>query len=102
MKRGGRRAATGMAVVALENVGKRYATGAEILRDLSLSLEPGGFYFVTGASGSGKTTLLKLICLAETPSRGKVSLFEMDTELSTAMPAPRCGGGSGSCSRIFA
>ena len=68
-----------MAVVALENVGKRYATGVEILRDVSLALQPGGFYVVTGASGSGKTTLLKLICLAEAPSSGKVSLFETDT-----------------------
>ena len=42
MKRGGRRAAAEMAVVALEHIGKRYGTGAEILRDLSLSLEPAG------------------------------------------------------------
>ena len=74
-----RRSVSEMAVVRLENIAKSYAAGAEILKNLSLVLEPGGFYFVTGASGAGKTTLLKLICLAEAPSSGGVSLFETDT-----------------------
>jgi cell division transport system ATP-binding protein len=65
-------------VVRLENVGKRYGAEAEILRDVSLKLDSGGFYFLTGVSGAGKTTLLKIIYLAETPSRGFVSLFEID------------------------
>jgi cell division transport system ATP-binding protein len=65
-------------VVTLENVGKRYGAGAPILTDVSLQLEPGGFYFLTGASGVGKTTLLKLIYLAEHPSRGGLRLFGTD------------------------
>jgi cell division transport system ATP-binding protein len=69
-------------VVRLENIGKRYGTDAEILRDVSLRLDDGGFYFLTGSSGAGKTTLLKIIYLAERPSRGLVSLF--DTDASTA------------------
>src|SRR3954471_17100210 len=74
-----RRSASEMAVVRLENIAKSYAAGTAILKNLSLVLEPGGFYFVTGASGAGKTTLLKLICLAEAPSSGVVTLFETDT-----------------------
>jgi cell division transport system ATP-binding protein len=66
-------------VVTLEQVGKRYGVGAPILTDISLRLERGGFYFLTGASGAGKTTLLKLIYLAERPSHGRVSLFGADT-----------------------
>ena len=66
-------------MVTLEQVGKRYDAGAPILTDISLRLERGGFYFLTGASGAGKTTLLKLIYLAERPSRGRVSLFGADT-----------------------
>jgi cell division transport system ATP-binding protein len=65
-------------VVTLDHVGKRYGAGAPILTDVSLELEPGGFYFLTGASGAGKTTLLKLVYLAEPPSRGRVSLFGSD------------------------
>ena len=66
-------------MVRLENIGKRYGTDAEILRDVSLELENGGFYFLTGVSGAGKTTLLKVIYLGERPSRGRVTLFNTDT-----------------------
>jgi cell division transport system ATP-binding protein len=74
-------------VVRLENIGKRYGSGAEVLRDVTIALEPGGFYFLTGASGAGKTTLLKIIYLAERPTRGGVSLF--DTDAATAGRATR-------------
>jgi cell division transport system ATP-binding protein len=69
-------------VVRLENIGKRYGPDGEILRDVSLSLDPGGFYFLTGVSGAGKTTLLKIIYLAEPPTRGTVTLF--NTDIATA------------------
>jgi cell division transport system ATP-binding protein len=65
-------------VVKLQNVGKRYGTDGEILRDVTVTLEAGGFYFLTGVSGAGKTTLLKIIYLAEPPSRGVVTLFDID------------------------
>src|SRR6266851_2314723 len=68
-----------MAVVKLEHVGKRYDDGAQIISDVSLTLEAGGFYLLTGASGSGKTTLLRLITLAEQPTRGGLTLFGADT-----------------------
>jgi cell division transport system ATP-binding protein len=72
----------GRAMVRFENVGMRYGTGPEVLRDVSFILEPGSFNFLTGLSGAGKTTLLKLISLAEPPSRGLITLF--GTELATA------------------
>ena len=74
-------------MVRLENVGKRYGADAEILCDVSMQLDPGGFYFLTGVSGAGKTTLLKLLYLAETPSRGTVTLF--DTDVATTDRATR-------------
>jgi cell division transport system ATP-binding protein len=67
-----------MAVVRLEQIGKRYGPGAAVLTDVSLTLEEGGFYFLTGASGAGKTTLLRVIALAEPPSRGRLTLFDAD------------------------
>ena len=69
-------------MVRLENIGKRYGADAEILHDVSMELDAGGFYFLTGVSGAGKTTLLKIIYLAETPSRGSVTLFDTDASLA--------------------
>jgi cell division transport system ATP-binding protein len=66
-------------VVKLEHVEKRYDAGAPIISDVSLTLEVGAFYFLTGASGAGKTTLLRLIALAERPTRGSLTLFGADT-----------------------
>ena len=62
-------------MVRFENVGMRYGTGPEVLRDVTFVLEGGSFTFLTGLSGAGKTTLLKLIYLAEPPSRGLITLF---------------------------
>jgi len=69
-------------MVRFENVGMRYGTGPEVLRDVSFDLEAGSFTFLTGLSGAGKTTLLKLMYLAEPPSRGLITLFGQ--ELATA------------------
>jgi cell division transport system ATP-binding protein len=74
-------------VVRLENVGKRYGADAEILRDVSMQLDLGGFYFLTGVSGAGKTTLLKIVYLAEPPSSGTLTLF--DTDIATTDRATR-------------
>jgi cell division transport system ATP-binding protein len=63
-------------MVRLDNIGKRYGTDAEILRNVSLTLDSGGFYFLTGVSGAGKTTLLKIIYLGEPPTRGSMTLFD--------------------------
>lgn len=65
-------------VVNFDNIGLRYGTDPEILRDLSFTLFPGSFYFLTGASGAGKTSLLKLLYLAQRPSRGVVRMFGKD------------------------
>ena len=64
--------------VHFENVGVRYGMGPEVLRDLTFSIEPHSFQFLTGPSGAGKTTLLRLILLAVKPTRGLISLFGED------------------------
>ena len=65
-------------MVRFENVGLRYGMGPEVLRDLTFSIEPRSFQFLTGPSGAGKTTLMKLIMLTLRPTRGLVSLFDRD------------------------
>ncbi|NSX53851.1 ATP-binding cassette domain-containing protein [Parasulfitobacter algicola] len=46
-----------------------------LLSDMSFSIEPGSFHFLTGPSGAGKSTLLKLLYAELLPSEGTVSLF---------------------------
>ena len=65
-------------IVKFDNVGLRYGTDPEVLSDVSFTLFPGSFYFLTGASGAGKTSLLKLLYLAQRPSRGSIRMFGKD------------------------
>ena len=78
-------------IVQFDNVGLRYGTDREVLSDISFTLYPGSFYFLTGASGAGKTSLLKLLYLAQRPSRGMIRMFGSDviTLPRNALPAFR-------------
>ncbi len=78
-------------MVRFENVGMRYGMGGEVLKDISLTLEPGSFHFLTGPSGAGKSSLLKLLYLAHRPSRGLITLFGKDivTARREELPALR-------------
>lgn len=81
----------GGSVVQFDNVGLRYGTEREVLSDVSFTLFPGSFYFLTGASGAGKTSLLKLLYLAQRPSRGAIRMFGTDviTVPRSSLPAFR-------------
>jgi cell division transport system ATP-binding protein len=61
--------------VHFENVGVRYGLGPEILRDVTFSIAPRSFQFLTGPSGAGKTTLMRLILMSIRPTRGVMTLF---------------------------
>jgi cell division transport system ATP-binding protein len=78
-------------VVRFENVGLRYGTGAEVLRDLNFTLDRGSCQMLLGSSGAGKTSLLKLIYLAQRPTRGFISIFgeEVTGLPREALPALR-------------
>jgi cell division transport system ATP-binding protein len=59
-----------------------------MLRDVSFSLQPGSFHFLTGPSGAGKSSLLKLIYLAARPSKGAITLFGQDLAVLPARQLP--------------
>ena len=49
--------------------------GADVLKDLSLTLREGEIYSILGANGVGKTTLLQVLAGLRRPYHGKVTLF---------------------------
>lgn len=59
-------------MVRLFNLSMQYGAGGTALQDVSCSLDPGEFAYLTGPSGAGKSTLLKLLFAEELPSRGQV------------------------------
>ncbi len=69
-----------MALLRLENIGKRYLQGdSELwaLKDVNLSVNEGEFAALVGPSGSGKTTLLNIIGGLDTPTTGKAYLNDL-------------------------
>jgi len=80
----------GYCLIRFENVGMRYGTGPEVLRDINLKIDQGSFHFLTGQSGAGKSSFLKLIYLAARPSRGLISLFDHKSRHCRAANCRRC------------
>ena len=63
---------------------KTYASGGRdltVLKDITFTLEPGGFLAIVGPSGSGKTTLLGLLAGLDRPTSGSVHLDGQDLAL---------------------
>ena len=62
----------------MNNVGLRYGNGTEVLQDITFSLKPGSFHFLTGPSGAGKSSLLRMLFLSLSPTRGQLELFGLN------------------------
>lgn len=60
-----------MAILEVNNIGKHFGT-AEVLKDISFSLEEGQALAIIGSSGSGKTTLLRCLNFLERPDTGSI------------------------------
>ena len=75
-------------MIQFENVGVRYGSGDEILKDLSFAIKPGSFQFLTGPSGAGKTSLLRLLFLSLKPTRGSIQIFGEDAAALSSKELP--------------
>ncbi len=60
------------AIVSLEGVDKRFASGLVALSDIRLRVAPGEFVTLIGPSGCGKSTVLRLAAGLEAPSAGRI------------------------------
>ena len=57
-------------MLTISTVGRRFPSGTEALRDVSLRLSDGDFLALLGPSGCGKSTLLRLIAGLDQPDTG--------------------------------
>jgi putative ABC transport system ATP-binding protein len=68
-------------IIDMNNIYKSYGKGesrVEVLKGVSLTVEPGEFVAILGPSGSGKTTLMNLIGLIDTIDSGTYTIDGVD------------------------
>src|SRR3546814_13011520 len=59
-------------VISVSHLTKRYASGLEALKDVSLDIQKGEIFALLGPNGAGKTTLISIVCGIVQPSSGEV------------------------------
>ncbi|HSF82319.1 MAG TPA: ABC transporter ATP-binding protein, partial [Anaerolineales bacterium] len=80
------------ALVAFDNVSFYYEHGAEVLKDVSLTIQRGDVIAILGPNGAGKTTLVKHAIGLLKPKSGQVLVNGQDTRrLSVAQIASTLG-----------
>jgi ABC-2 type transport system ATP-binding protein len=62
----------------IEGLVKRYPTGVEALRGVSLEIEPGDFFALLGPNGAGKSTLIHCTTGLAQPTDGSIRVFGHD------------------------
>lgn len=83
-------------MLELRKVKKSYASGRQVLHDLSYTLPSGEFVAVMGESGVGKSTLLNLIAGLDTPDSGEIlidgmAMSALDDNAATALRREKFG-----------
>ncbi len=67
-----------MTALEIRNLVKRYPTGVEALREVSLDIEPGQFFGLLGPNGAGKSTLIHCTTGLAQPTSGSIRVFGSD------------------------
>ena len=61
-------------IISISHLSKKYASGFQALKDVSLDIQRGEIFALLGPNGAGKTTLINIICGIVTPTEGTVTV----------------------------
>jgi cell division transport system ATP-binding protein len=67
-----------LSAIVFERVTKRFDNGQEALSEISVEFASGSMTFLTGHSGAGKSTFLRLLIGAESATRGRIYVDDVD------------------------
>lgn len=70
-----------MSIIEVKNLTKSFKTGDSelvVLNNMSLDIQEGDFFAITGRSGSGKSTLLYQLGLLDHPNSGQIIINDID------------------------
>src|SRR4051794_19234388 len=74
----GRLGSKGVRALEITSLVKRYDTGTEALKGVSLDIEEGDFFGLLGPNGAGKSTLIHCTTGLAIPTTGEIRVFEHD------------------------
>ena len=69
-----------MNALAIKELKKKYRSGLEALKGITLDVEQGEFFGLLGPNGAGKTTTIGIITSLVTKTAGKVEVFGIDID----------------------
>lgn len=76
-------------MVELIGVTASYQKGADVLKDITLSINDGDFAFVVGSSGAGKSTLIKLLLKEIDAEKGTIVVNDYNLSRLTPRKVPK-------------
>ena len=69
-----------MNALSIKDLRKRYQSGLEALKSITLDVREGEFFGLLGPNGAGKTTTIGIITSLVTKTAGKIKVFGIDID----------------------
>ena len=77
--------------LTVKNLKKKYKTGTEALKGVTLTVPRGDFFGLLGPNGAGKTTIIGIVTGLVSKTEGEVSVFGYNTNNETELAKAQIG-----------